>query len=172
MSSPPVVTAGTHTFASANTGSAAPAIELVPAIRTSGPVTLTAGGELSACDTTTGPFTINLPSAPAEGTQYGAKLVGQAGTNAVTIATAGTDRFNYSGGPVTLTLQFLNQGITLQYHAGSPGVWYVLGDDFPQTALDGRYALAPSVHTASFPAGTGQFAGCDATSGQHHRDTP
>ena len=165
VSSPPVVTAGTHTFASANTGSAAPAIELVPAIRTSGPVTLTAGGELSACDTTTGPFTINLPSAPAEGTQYGAKLVGQAGTNAVTIASAGTDRFNYTGGPVTLTLQFLNQGITLQYHAGSPGIWYVLGDDFPQTALDGRYALAPSVHTGSFPAGTGQFAGCDASSG-------
>ena len=156
--------AGTHTYQGANTGSsAAGSTELVPQIITAG-VSPSAGGQMFACDTTTAPFTVTLPSAPAEGTQVGAKLIAQSGSNAVTIAASGTDRFNYTGGATSETLQYLNQGILLQYHAGTVGVWYVLTDDFPLTALDTRYGLVASLHTTLFTAAPGQFCACDATS--------
>jgi hypothetical protein len=54
--------------------------------------------------------------------------------NAVTINCGGTDRINTSTGGTSLTLSVLNQGVVLQYLAGSPGVWYVLGDDIPLAA--------------------------------------
>lgn len=91
------------------------------------------------CNTTGSGFTITLPTAPSTGTRIGAKLIIQAGTNAVTIAAGGSDVFNKVGGPASITLDLLNQAVVLQY-VGSTGVWYVITDGYDLASLDARYA--------------------------------
>jgi hypothetical protein len=120
-----------------NTGSSS-GITLTPtAIKTS--AYTAAAGDYVICDTqTTGAWTLTLPNAPAGGTVVAAKLVKQAGTNAVTIVRnpSGTDVFNVSG--TSLTLSLLNQGVLLQYKT-SGGIWYVVADDLALSQLDARY---------------------------------
>ena len=163
-STPVINTAGANTIEASNTGAASGYTELAPAIRTgSNPVH---PGELSACDTTSGSFTLTLPSPPsAAGAQYGAKMIVQ-GTpggvgNTVTIATSGTDVFNKTGGATSMSLSLLNQGILLQYLPGSPnGIWYILSDDLPLSQLDERYGA--TVTAASWSSATATVSAATA----------
>jgi hypothetical protein len=124
---------------------------LTPAYRNA--AATVAAGEFSTCDTTSGAFTLTLATPGYSGAQYAAKLVtqGVSGTDpgyTVTLQTSGTDVVNLlSGGGTTATLQLLNQGVTLQYEAGSPGVWYVIGDDTPLGQLDARYGAVTTAVT-------------------------
>ena len=90
------------------------------------------------CNTTGGPLTVTLPTAPPDQTQMAVKHIIQGGTNTVTVAAAGGAVFNKSGGSTSMTLTLLNQGVSLQYSA-TPAIWYVLGDDLPLSQTDARY---------------------------------
>ena len=83
-------------------------------------------------DTTSGSVTVTLPNAPANLTMLGVKLIILAGSNTVTVASAGSDVFNKSGGSVTLVLTRALQTVVLLYHSG---IWYVTATD-PAISLD------------------------------------
>jgi hypothetical protein len=97
-----------------------------------------AGGDFIPVDTSSGNITITLPTAPANKTRVGAKLVIQGGSNTVTVVAGGSDIFNKAGGSTTLTLQLVNQSVILQY-ASSGAIWYVTSDDLPLTQIDTRF---------------------------------
>ena len=83
------------------------------------------------CDISGGSFTVTLPTAPADQTRVGVKLINVDGAhaNALTISRGGsTDVFNKAGGSTSLTLSALLQGVLLQYYAAS-GIWYVQAAD-------------------------------------------
>lgn len=98
--------------------------------------------QLIPVNTTGGAVTVNAPTMPPDGTMIGVKLV--AGSNAITLQAGGSDVFNIAGGPSSLTLTVLDQGVLAQYSA-SAGVWYVQSDDLPLAQLDQRYAGANAV---------------------------
>jgi len=98
--------------------------------------------------TAAGPVTITLPAAPPDLTQIGVKLVSRLGSNAVTISVSGTDTFNTTSGPTTITLPGLNQSALLQYVAAQ-GLWIVLAEDTPLSQTTAR-AIAMSMVLGSF----------------------
>lgn len=88
--------------------------------------------DLVVCDATTA-FTVTLPTAPADKSRVAVKLVLPASptTNQlITIASAGSDVFNKTGGVTALTLALQNQAVVLQYKA-SGAIWYVVSTDAP-----------------------------------------
>ena len=87
-------------------------------------------------DTTSGSVTVTLPNAPAAGTLVSVKQVTLGTGHTVTVACAGSDVFNKSGGSTSGTLTLLSQGMLLHY---ASGIWTVLSDDLPLSQLDGRY---------------------------------
>ena len=89
-------------------------------------------------DVSGGSVTITLPATPADQARIGVKLVKLSGSNTVTIACSGPDKFN-DDATTTATLKLLNQGMIAQYQA-SIGVWYIQSDDLPLAALDTRYS--------------------------------
>jgi ABC-type cobalt transport system substrate-binding protein len=105
-----------------------------------------AAGDLVPVDTTSGAVTVTLPNAPAAKTRVAVKHIIQGGTNAVTIACAGSDVFNKTGGSTTATLSLLNQAMLLTYD--SSGIWTVLADDQPLSSLDLRFQPLDSDLTA------------------------
>ncbi len=121
---------------------AAPAIaQVVPtAVKTS--VYTASAGDFVLCDTgTVGAFTVTLPTAPANLTVIGVKLVKQAGTNTVTVAAGGWGTFN-DDGTTTATLSLLNQAGIWQYDAALTA-WIRVSGDLP----------LHSVVSVSLPAG-------------------
>lgn len=104
-------------------------------------------GDLVLCDTTSGGFTVTLPTSPTSGSLIGVKQIVRGGTNVVTLQCGGTDVFNVAGSPQAGTITLLNQGITLQYNAGSPGVWIAVSDDIPLSQTDLRYAQVATSNT-------------------------
>ena len=64
-------------------------------------------------NTTSGNVIVTLPAAPPAGTMMVVKQVTQGGTNTVTVACAGTDVYNKTGGATTLTLSLQSQGVLL-----------------------------------------------------------
>ena len=92
--------------------------------------------QLVPCSTASGSLTVTLPDAPAAGTIMGVKMVILGTGNTVTIAAAGSDVFNKSGGSTSETLSLVNQGLLLQYQSG---IWLVVSDDLPLADLDARY---------------------------------
>jgi hypothetical protein len=107
-------------------------------------------GDFVPVDCTSGSVTVTLPTAPADKTRVGVKLIAVSGANTVTIARGGTDVFNKAGGSTSLSLSLLNQSLMLQY-AASSGIWYVQSTDLPQAAADARYA--PIAHAANHASG-------------------
>lgn len=103
-----------------------------------------APGDLVLVDTTGGAVTITAPAATAGGKPWAVKHVIQGGTNAVTIACAGSDVFNKAGGSTTATLPLVNQSMRFTQGAG---VHYVDAADSPLGALDLRYLLASGIKT-------------------------
>jgi hypothetical protein len=97
-----------------------------------------AAGDLVPVDTTSGNITITLPTAPADKTQVGVKMVTQASTNHVTVNTGGSDVINKTGGSTSGTVTLLNQFVIYQY-ASATGIWYA-EDALPLSGLDARYA--------------------------------
>lgn len=73
-------------------------------------------------DTTSGARTLTLPTAPANGTQCGARVVTFGAGNYVSFAAGGTDKFVTSSGAGTASnvLQHLGDAVTYQYDSG---VW-------------------------------------------------
>ena len=101
------------------------------------------------------------------------KHVLQGSTNAVTVACAGSDVFNRTGGATSMTLPLLAQASLLQYKA-SGAIWYIVGVDLPLSQLDLRFAnLAspaltgtPTVPTAAVDTSTTQAASTAFVIGQ------
>lgn len=116
-----------------------------------------AAGDLVPVDTTSGAVTVTLPNAPADRTVVAVKLIIQGGTNAVTLACAGSDVFNKAGGATSGTLSQLNQAMLLEY-ATTGGIWTVLADDLPLSVLDSRFVAATSVVIARKTADEGPLA--------------
>ena len=96
--------------------------------------------QIVPCDTTSASFTVTLPNAPAAGTVVAVKQVTLGTGNTVTVACAGSDVFNKTGGGTTGTLSLLAQGMLLHYSGA--GIWTVLSDDLPLSQLDARYDAA------------------------------
>jgi hypothetical protein len=95
-------------------------------------------------DTTNNSVTITLPTAPADRTRIGIKMVIQGGSHTTTVLAGGSDVFNKTGGSPSLTLSLLSQGVLLQYQS-STALWYVQADDLALNQLDIRYQSASAV---------------------------
>lgn len=134
---------------------------LVPTAVKTGAYTAVAG-DFVPVDTTSGAITITLPTAPADKTRVAVKLVTQVSTNAVTVLAGGSDLFNKTGGPASVTLTLLRQGGIYQYKA-SNAVWYVLAGELGVAELDARYnavyvPFGPQSATAVVTATSGTIA--------------
>ena len=125
-----------------------------------------AAGEFVLCNAAS-PFTVTLPSAPADGSRAGAKIVlPTSAPSTITVACGGSDTLNRTSGPTSLTLTLAGQAVTMQFVAGSPGYWVITDDDLPLSQLDTRFAnLAspaltgtPTVPTAAVDTNTTQAA--------------
>lgn len=117
-------------------------------------------GDYVACDSTSGAFTVTLPSAPADMTVIGVKLIASASTaNAVTIAASGSDVFNKAAGAVTEKLSTIDQGFWFQYQASS-GIWMIYSADLALSQLDARYGSVAAL-AAKTVVTVGFQAGCD-----------
>src|SRR5664280_1914936 len=106
-----------------------------------------AANQLVPADATSAAFTVTLPTAPADKTRVFVKKI-DSSANAVTIATAGSDVFNETGGSTSVSLSLQNQAVTVQYNS-STNIWYVVGDDLPLTQLNATYA--PLWTASKFP---------------------
>src|ERR1700722_3795434 len=93
-----------------------------------GTVYSAAVNDLACANCPTGNTTINLPSAPANGSTISVKLIqqntpsGSTGLYSVTVNTAGSDHFETSGGGTSANLNVLNEAATWRYNS-STAVW-------------------------------------------------
>jgi hypothetical protein len=94
--------------------------------------------DLVVCDTTSAAFTVTLPTAPADKTRIGAKIITQGGTNGVTVAAGGSDHIA-TGNAASRGLKLLGEAVELQYQA-STALWFVPASDTPVGQLDLRFA--------------------------------
>lgn len=115
-------------------------------------------GEFVPVDTTSGNITVTLPTAPANGTQVGAKQVVRGGVNTVTVAAGGSEHFNTAAGPTTDTLTLLGDGASYQYVAAT-AVWVSLSDDSSLASMDIRYKNVPVTLTFSTTLATNAALG-------------
>jgi hypothetical protein len=102
-----------------------------------------AANELVPCDSTSGGFTVALPTAPANGSQVAVKHITQGGTNTITVACGGSDVINKAAGATSTTLRLLAEAVIVQYDAAT-AIWTVIADDVPITQLDARYSFKPA----------------------------
>jgi hypothetical protein len=131
---------------------------LTPTAVKTGPYTA-APGDFVPVDTTSSGVTITLPTAPADATIIGIKMVTQGGSNTVTIAAGGSDVFNKSGGAATASLALINQGDLMQYKA-STGIWYLYANYLSLTSLDNRYLqLTGGTMTGAIAMGSNKVTG-------------
>jgi hypothetical protein len=110
-------------------------------------------GEFVPVDTTSGTIIVTLPTAPANGTQVGAKQVVRGGVNTVTVTAGGSDHFNTAAGPTTDTLTLLGDGASYQYVAAT-AVWMSQSDDSSLASMDIRYKNVPITLTFATPLNT------------------
>lgn len=143
---------GTNTFSGPIifSGSASAANALIPTGVKTANYTAVAGNFVPV-DTTANAVAVQLPTAPADRTVIGVKIVVLGAGHNVTILCGSPDVFNKSGGSTTLTLSLLGQGALLQYST-TLGGWYVLSDDLPLAQTDARYIQSTTLATANGPA--------------------
>lgn len=103
-----------------------------------------AAGDLVPCDTSAGAFTLTFPTAPADNTVIGIKLV--ATGNALALALGGSDVFNVAGGSTSGSLTLANQCIVCLYKASS-AIWYVVASDLPYSTFVKRTTVADAAYT-------------------------
>ena len=85
----------------------------------------TSPGDYVPVDTTSGAVSITLLGAPADKTVCAIEHVTQGSTNAVTMLCGGSDTFNKTSGPTSLTLPYVGQMAFWQYEA-SNAVWNLI----------------------------------------------
>lgn len=106
-------------------------------------------------DISGGSVPVKLPTAPADKTRIGTKIVavsGTPGSTTLTINCGGSDVFNIAAGSTTLTYSAKFQSVLLQYSA-SAKIWYALSTDTPlNEALGG--ALLGTDGTVGGPSGS------------------
>lgn len=90
-------------------------------------------GDFVPSDASSAAFTVTLPAAPANGARVAVKKV-DTSSNAVMVATAGSDVFNKAGGSTAIAIGLYNQSLTLQYTT-TGGIWYVASSDAPLSSL-------------------------------------
>lgn len=96
-------------------------------------------GDLVPCDlATTGSFAVTFPTAPADGTVLGVKVVAISGVRTLTLTLGGSDVFNVAAGSQSGSLVLLNQGAVFQYKSSS-AIWYTVTTDVPLSQSDARY---------------------------------
>jgi hypothetical protein len=120
----------------------------VTAIKTTTPYAAAANEYVIIDTTSSGPFVVNMPSAPPNGTLLGGRLVGFGTNNFVTFTPGGTDVFNKPGGPANASnvLQTNNQGVLYEYYNG---VWYMIGSAWPVGSLNTLYLQTATQVTSS-----------------------
>lgn len=86
-------------------------------------------GQLVPVDTSSGNVTVTLPDSTGIYDQaiVAVKMIGQASSHTVTIATAGSDVLNKTGGPTSVALTALNQVMFFHCDEGS-AVWTVIAE--------------------------------------------
>lgn len=109
-------------------------------------------GELVPVDLASANVTVTLPSAPADKTQVAVKVVTPGSSKSLTVATGGSDVFNKTAGPTTLSFSLINQGAILQYRA-TGAIWYVISEYVPLSGLDGRYVASVSAGDSTITVG-------------------
>jgi hypothetical protein len=107
-----------------------------------------AANELVPCDSTSGGFTVTLPTAPADGSPVAVKHILQGGTNTITVACGGSDVINRAGGATSTTLRLLAEAAMLVYDAAT-AIWTIVADDVPIAQLDLRYAIKAAYASAA-----------------------
>jgi hypothetical protein len=121
-----------------------------------------APNDLVLVDASAATRTVTLPTAPADKTQIGVKLLNVSGVFVASVAAGGSDLFNRAGGSATETLSTLNQLIIYQYQH-STGLWIVVNDSiamstFAPVATSGDAGdLTGTLDLTSLPAGVGFF---------------
>jgi len=95
-------------------------------------------GDLVACDTTGGTFTVTIPAASSGKGRVVVKWV--AGAVAPTVQHSGSDHFNLTTGATSFSPTLLNQGYQLESDGSS--IWTITADDLPLSVLDTRYLAA------------------------------
>lgn len=107
-------------------------------------------------DISGGSVATTLPTAPADKTRVGIKVVkvsGSPGSTSATLVCGGSDVFNVTAGSTTLTFTALFQGAIAQYHA-SDSVWVVQSTDTPLGSALGAARLGTD-GTVGGPSGSG-----------------
>lgn len=130
-----------------------------------------AAGDYAAGDTTSGAFTFTFPSAPADKTVCAVGHVTQGSTNVITYVTGGSDVFNKTGGPTSLTLPYAGQVAFYQYQT-SGAIWNLIasssatldtGDyvvsQVPSTTATLSNGVISSLTSITLPAGDWDIRG-------------
>jgi len=123
-----------------------------------------AAGELVVCDTTSGGFTVTLPTTPADGTRVGMRRLNTGGTaNTINVATGGSDTFDLGGTVLAFLLPL--QEIVFQYKT-STAAWYTIAGYVSVGQMDLRYMLTRTTSkTSAYNAVAGDLVVVDTTSG-------
>lgn len=104
-------------------------------------------------DATAASRTVTLPTAPADKSRIGVKMVAVSGAFVTTVACGGADKINLPTGSASATLTVLNQSAIFQYVAAT-ATWTVQSGDLPLSSIDARFAglagpFAPAITGAS-----------------------
>ena len=97
-------------------------------------------GDLVITNAVSGNVTVTLPTAPADKTVIGAKMVNTTLSSGYTtsVAAGGSDVFNTSGNTTPRVLYLSNQTVILQYQA-SIATWYVVSEDLPLSQIKNQF---------------------------------
>lgn len=128
---------------------------LVPTAEQTAPYTASVS-DLVLMNAASGSQTITLPNEPADRSRVGFKITAITAPNTVTLQTQGSDVFNRTGGPTSITLSTDNAG-EVQYDAAL-GAWIVVTLSFTATALNNLYDVngaAAAAVTGLTPAAIG-----------------
>ena len=128
---------------------AAVATKLAPTPVQTAPYTA-APGDLVQVSATAGNIPITLPTAPADGTQVGVKVVAVSGAYGASVICGGSDVLDLVGGNTSTTLSLAHESIILQY-AAATAIWTIIEHGYSLASLDGRYVMA-SVATLAYAA--------------------
>src|SRR5690242_10487684 len=137
LANPPVAEAGSGTLA--------------PTPVKSGDYTA-APEDLVPVDASSGSVTVTLPAEPVDQTQVGIGIIAVGVPYLVTVACGKGDVLNEIGGPTSMSLASLNQGVVLQYDT-SGKIWYQVASATPLAVPKGAAQLG-SDSTLAGPGGS------------------
>lgn len=97
-------------------------------------------------DATAASRTVTLPTAPADKSRVGVKMVAVAGSFTTAVACGGSDKINLPTGSASATLTVLNQSAIFQYVAAT-ATWTVQSGDLPLSSIDARFVGRTTTET-------------------------